>query len=64
MKKRLLDRTAWGLPARAIFCAMSPNGKESEMAPARTSHGLTLARKRLDRSANACYSSIVPAKSS
>jgi hypothetical protein len=24
---------------------MSPNGKESEMAPARTSYGLTLARQ-------------------
>jgi hypothetical protein len=34
---------------------MSPNGKESEMAPARTSYGLTLARKRLDRSASRHY---------
>lgn len=56
--------TAWGLLARAIFCAMSPNGKESEIAPARTLYGLTLSRKWLDRSASACYSPIVPAKGS
>jgi len=63
-KKRSLNDALGELPSRAISCAMSLNGKESEIAPARTLYGLTLARKRLDCSASPCYSPIVPAKGS